>query len=111
MRNMSFSLTTAQFRAGTKSVTRRLGWAELKRGDEFCAIVKGMGLKKGEKVERLGLCQVVSNQSEPLNAISKTDCILEGFPDFTAQQFVEMFCKHNDCLPTTLVNRIEFKRI
>ena len=107
--NMSFSLTTAQFRDRTKTVTRRLGWNKLKRGQEFTAIVKGMGLKKGEKVEILGRCRVISNRREPLNAISKPDCIREGFPDLTANEFVEMFCKHNGCKPDQEVSRIEFE--
>ena len=45
---ISFSLTTPQFRDGTKDVTRRLGWTFLKPGDRLCAVVKAMGLKKGE---------------------------------------------------------------
>lgn len=109
--NMSFSLTTPQFRARTKTVTRRLGWKNLKPGQTFSAIVKGMGLKKGEKVEYLGLCRCLSNRLEPLNAISKSDCIKEGFPDFTPEQFVAMFCKHNGCVPLSLISRIEFEYI
>jgi hypothetical protein len=53
MRNMSFSLTTPQVYAGTKTVTRRLGWRFAKAGQRVCAVEKGMGLKKGEKVKRI----------------------------------------------------------
>lgn len=60
MRNMSFSLTTPQMRDRTKTLTRRLGWYSLKPGDRVQAVVKGMGLKKGEKVERLCVIEVVS---------------------------------------------------
>ncbi len=58
-RNMSFSMTTAQFRARTKTVTRRLGWWNLKPGDVIMGVEKAMGLKKGEKVKRLGRIRIV----------------------------------------------------
>ena len=41
---MSFSLTTPQFRAQTKTVTRRKGWVFLNPGDHVLGIEKGMGL-------------------------------------------------------------------
>ena len=47
MRLMSFALTTRQFLAHEKTVTRRLGWEFLKPGDRVCGVEKGMGLKKG----------------------------------------------------------------
>ncbi len=106
--NMSFSLTTPQFRARTKTVTRRLGWRNLKPGEQFVGVVKGMGLKKGDKVERLGKAICVSNRTEPLNLISEEDCVKEGFPHFTPEQFVQMFCKHNGCQPNQEISRIEF---
>lgn len=50
-RNISFALTTPQFRARTKWVTRRLGWLFLKPGDTLMGVEKGMGLKiNGETV-------------------------------------------------------------
>jgi hypothetical protein len=51
-RNMSFMLTTEQVRNQTKDVTRRLKWLFLKSGDILNAVVKGIGLKKGETVKR-----------------------------------------------------------
>ena len=33
---------------------------------------------------------------------------LEGFPDLTEQQFVDMFCHMNDCEPETEINNILF---
>ncbi|MCK9592988.1 MAG: hypothetical protein M0Q91_13370 [Methanoregula sp.] len=69
MKNMSFFLTTQQFIDGTKDVTRRLGWAFLKPGDHFMAVEKAQGLKKGEKIRKLGQCVCVWNQPEPLNFI------------------------------------------
>ncbi|MCI5147979.1 MAG: hypothetical protein D3916_00965 [Candidatus Electrothrix sp. MAN1_4] len=70
-----------------------------------------MGLKKGEKVKRLGLLRVISVRKEPLDAIRKTDCIREGFPDPTRKQFVEMLSGHYRITPNTPVNRIKFEHI
>jgi len=108
-RNISFALTTEQFINRTKTVTRRLGWDFLKAGDVLCAVEKGMGLKKGEKVRRLGLIEVVSAWPEPLEAITAEDVVREGFPEMTSENFVEFFCRHNQVDPSTIVNRIEFK--
>lgn len=111
MRNMSFALTTRQLLDGTKDVTRRLGWANLKPGEHFAAVEKGMGLKPGETVKRLGECVCVSNRAERLDAITADDVRREGFPEMTPAEFVAMFCKHMKVTPDRLVNRIEFKRI
>jgi len=107
---MSFFLTTPQFKAGIKDVTRRTGWAFLRKDDLFCAVDKGRGLKAGEKVERLGICKCVSNTPEPLKDITQEEVRREGFPDKTPEWFVDMFCKANKaCNPNTVINRIEFK--
>lgn len=111
MRNMSFAMTTKQFCDGTKDVTRRFGWWFLETGDKLYAVKKAMGLKKGEKIERLGIIEVISTRAEPLNAITREDCIREGFPDMSPQQFVDMLCKHYGCQPDKICNRIEFKKI
>lgn len=111
MRNMSFALTTAQFLDGSKDVTRRLGWRNLKPGTRFMGVKKAMGLKPGEKIERLGVCEVVSNRAELLDTITPEDVVREGFPGMTPAEFVAMFCRHMGCEAGTVVNRIEFKRI
>jgi hypothetical protein len=124
---MSFSMTTEAVRNRTKTVTRRLGWDFLKPGDLLWAVEKGMGLKKGEKVKRLGLIRVTACHRELLSALinpyyynrkgrrerwsAQADVVREGFPDLTPQQFVEMFCRANRCYPGTLVNRIEFEYV
>lgn len=55
MRNISFAMTTEQFRRGEKDVTRRFGWWFLKPGDQLRVVEKTIGLKKGEKmVEHYG---------------------------------------------------------
>lgn len=109
MRNMSFSMTTAQFRARTKTVTRRFGWWFLKPGDVVMGVEKAMGLKKGESIERLGTIRIVSVRPEPMNSITKDDVILEGFPEWTPDQFVSMLVRHYGIHPESIVNRIEFE--
>lgn len=118
MKNISFSLTTPQFRAKTKTVTRRLGWLKAKPGDRLMGVEKGMGLKKGEKVVRLGEIEVVSVKREKLGDIRKYphggtsgETAREGFPDMLPGDFCAMFGKHNDCSEGADVTRIEFKYI
>ena len=108
-RMMSFSMTTDAIRNRTKTVTRRFGWHFLKEGDVLWAVEKAQGLKKGERVNKLCLIQVVSVREEPLNAITQEDCVREGFPHFTPQQFVDMLTEHYHCEPDALVRRIEFR--
>lgn len=108
MRNMSFTATTDQILRRQKSVTRRLGWTFLKPGDLVMAVVKGQGLKKGEKVERLGVIRIVSVRREPLSAITADDVVREGFPDVSPPEFITMFRRMNRGLPWQVVTRIEF---
>lgn len=110
-RNMSFQITTTQYRNRTKTVTRRLGWDMVKIGEVLNGVEKCQGLKKGEKMVKLGQHRVVNFRKEPLNAITKEECIKEGFPELEPYEFVEMFVKHNKCLPDTTVNRIEFEYV
>lgn len=110
MRNMSFMLTTQQVIDEQKDVTRRLGWWFLYPGDSVCAVEKGMGLKKGEKIVRLKTIIVVQSSPEPLNTITQEEVVREGFPDKSPEWFIDMFCKsHKKCAPETIINRIEFK--
>ena len=67
---MSFCLTTPQVRAGTKTVTRRIGWWNLKPGELLMAIEKGQGLKKGEHVTRIRPIRVVTVRRERLHMIA-----------------------------------------
>ncbi len=111
MRNISFSLTEAQFRARTKTVTRRLGWKKLKPGTLLCGVRKAMGLKPGEKIIRLGNIRVVSVRRESLIAITMEDCAREGFPELGPVEFIEMFKHHMGCLGFAAVTRIEFEYV
>lgn len=111
-RNMSFAITTQQVRDREKDITRRLAWWDVEPGDVLNAVVKGMGLKKGEKVEKIHTIEVRCSRGERLDKITKKDCIREGFPNLSPKQFVDMFCEHNKakgCTPKTFVNRIVFK--
>lgn len=108
MRNMSFALTTDQILDRSKTVTRRLGWHFLKVGDQFRACRKCMGMKKGEKIERLAVLRVVAVRGEPLQRITPPDVVAEGFPGRDPIWFIDHFCKSMNCRPQTEVNRIEF---
>ena len=113
MRNMSFDYTTQQIQDRSKTVTRRLGWLRLKPGDRIAACKKCMGLKKGEKVERLAELRIVSVRREPLCYILDqgfAECAREGFPHMEPEQFVGFFCRyHRGCEPSTEITRIEFE--
>lgn len=121
-RNISFALTTAQFKARTKTVTRRIGWLNLKVGDVLCGVKKSQGLKPGEKVERLGMIRIVSVRREPLRRLTEdvdygfAETAREGFPTATAlhwpSAFVSFFCaSHKGCTPDSEVTRIEYEFI
>lgn len=113
-RNMSFMLTTEQYKNQTKTVTRRLGWKFAQLGEVTNGCEKCQGLKKGQKIVKLGQHYWINLRWEPLNRMlndpvyGAEECIKEGFPDMTPQEFVAMFCQHNKCTPETLVHRMEF---
>lgn len=110
-RNMSFALTTKQFRDRTKLVTRRLGWGFLKAGDIVQGCEKCQGLKKGQKVQRIHLIHIDSVRRERVYEITPEDCILEGFPDLNTVQFMQMFCRANKCNVDRFVQRIQFRYV
>jgi len=111
MRNMSFALTTEQVLEQTKSVTRRFGWKFLKVGDLVQPVLKSMGLKKGESIEKLGCpIRIIKVSTEPLYRITSEDCRMEGFPEFTPPEFVAMIMKHYKLKDQEApVQRIEFE--
>jgi hypothetical protein len=125
MRNISFSLTTPQFRARAKTVTRRLGWKHLKVGDRLMGCEKCMGRKPGEPLVRLGEIEVTSVRREPLAVLVATpkngnkwsdyaceEVRREGFPQMTPRDFVDFFCaSHKGCDQFTEVTRIEFRHL
>lgn len=110
MRRMSFALTKEQILNQTKTVTRRLGWKDLKLGEIIQPIEKGMGLKKGEKQILLGCpIKIVSISVQRLYQITWEDLRKEGFPNMSQEMFIDMFCKANKCDRKKRVYRIEFE--
>ena len=110
MRRISFTLTIEQVRCQTKTITRRIGWDSLKVGDRLQPIEKGMGLKKGETQTLLGCpIEIVNIKKGPIESITPSDVIAEGFPLWTTAEFIEFICSKNKCRPDTIVNRIEFR--
>jgi hypothetical protein len=110
-RNMSFAMTTDQFKARTKTQTRRFGWWFLKPGDVLNGVEKSMGLKKGEKIKRLGQIRVVSTRPELLSDISPADVVAEGFPDWHPTNFINLMVAHYGVHPRSKLNVIEFEYI
>jgi hypothetical protein len=109
-KNMSFMLTVDQFRNQTKDVTRRRGWGNLKPGDVLMGCEKCMGLKRGEKIKRLGLIRIISTRPEQLDSITQEEVIREGFPNKIPSDFVVMFVlSHKGTSPSSTVNRIEYE--
>lgn len=111
MRLISFFYTERQFKDQSKTVTRRLGWKNLKPGDLLMGVRKSMGRRKGEPIVKLGAIRIVSVRREPLHAITQSDVISEGFGTWKPKWFVQMFCTHMKCKPQTHVNRIEFEYV
>lgn len=118
-RNMSFSMTTPQFKAKKKTVTRRFGWWNAKPGDIYNGVEKAMGLKKGEKINHIHTIRIVSAVPEPLGAMldypdgGHDDLAKEGFPFGITdpKEFVDTLAKKSKKTLDDPVNRIEFEYI
>ena len=117
MRNISFMLTLPQMEERIKDVTRRDGWWNLIPGTNLMAVKKGMGLKRGEKIERLYPILVLDVRKEKLSLLTENieygyaEVLREGFPNMHPWEFVQFFCHTHKCLPDKLITRIEFKEI
>ena len=111
MRQISFAMTIPQFHSGLKDVTRRVGWAFLKPGDNLRVVEKCMGLRRGESPVVMGIIRVACVSREPLDDISDADVTREGFPGMPREEFVSMFCAHMNCKPAAIVTRIEFEKV
>lgn len=128
---MSFSLTTDAYRDGSKTITRRDGWWKLKPGDVFMGCVKCMGLRKGEKVQKIHAGRVVSTRPEMLGWLLEMDgphytydeaceeVAREGFAGRDPEWFVEFYLRDfslgyvalREKAGATEVNRIEFEHV
>ena len=111
MKLISFSMTPEQILDRSKTVTRRMGWKGLAPGTQLRAVEKAMGLKRGEKVRDLAVIEVVDVRRELIEDITAADVVAEGFPDWTAERFVEAFCKAMRCDPADECVRIEFRYV
>ena len=107
--------TGPQLAAGAKTVTRRLGWWFLKGGEEIRAVERARGLRK-EAMRELRIFCVLTATKERLDRIvsdanyGREECRLEGYPELSPEQFVEMFCDtHPGVSPPTAINRIHFR--
>ena len=110
---MSFAMTTEALVNKTKSVTRRTGWENAKAGDIVVGCHKTMGFAKGECPRRLAIIQIKSVNRERLIDIHRYpgETAREGFPDLTADQFIEMLAKHYGANETIPVTRLEFEHL
>ena len=117
MRNMSFALTTEQARNKTKTVTRRMGWWNLKPGELVQQVVKSQGLKKGEHIEKIHVIRILKTGVEPINRLihepeyGQSEIIKEGFPSWSPLEFVLFFCSTHNCEGDAKPNRIEFEYV
>lgn len=121
MRLMAVSLTEDQVRNRTKTVTRRLGWWETKKGRrilkagdrlQLCRKVMGRKRRDGtvEPLVRIVAVEVLDVRREPLNAITQAEVDAEGFPGHTPAWFIKFFCaSHKGCTPATVVTRIRWR--
>jgi hypothetical protein len=107
---MSFSATTAQILAQTKTVTRRTGWRFAKVGDVVQPVRKAQGLKKGETVDKIGPpIRFVAVDRVILGDITPQDVHREGFPELTRREFVKLFKQINGGSVHQAVTRIAFE--
>jgi hypothetical protein len=111
MRLMSFLLTPGQLVDGSKTETRRVGWADMKVGEHVQACRKVQGRKRGEPLDRLCVIEVLAVRREPLDTITADAVRREGLPGMTPAAFVAMFCEAMGCAPDRIVTVIEFRRV
>jgi hypothetical protein len=113
---MAFTHTADEIAARAKTVTRRTGWRTLEPGTLVRAVRKARGLKKGEAVETLAILRVLNVRVEPLSRLltdpryAEDELPREGFPCWSATEFVAMFCRANRLKDAGVpVSRIEFE--
>jgi len=108
---MSFFMTVQQVKDRTKTQTRRYGWSNLKVGDILWAVEKAMGLKKGEKINRLGKIQITGVRQEALNRVTDNDLTKEGFSKMSKQDFIALITRRYGSAPSDPINVIDFEYI
>ncbi|MGV9838027.1 hypothetical protein ACWDUL_28035 [Nocardia niigatensis] len=113
-RLMAVSLTESQVRDRSKTVTRRMGWRNLRPGERLTLCRKVMGRRRAdgrvEPLVRIVDVEVLAVGRERLGAITPDEVVAEGFPEMTPAQFVEFFCgSHRGCTPDSTVTRIQWR--
>nr|VFK15039.1 MAG: Mu-like prophage protein gp16 [Candidatus Kentron sp. LPFa] len=103
-RNISCALTTQQVRDRTKTVTRRSGWRFVKAGDVLHLVEK----TRVTPLVTIATVRVIDARREPLSAITDEDVIREGFPQWTARQFIDFYRKTFHVPEDEEVTRIEW---
>lgn len=95
-----------------------MGWDKALPGDLMDAVEKAMGLKKGQSMVIIGRIQLIDVRKEPLGRMiaepdyGKRECVREGFPDMSPDEFVEFFCRsHTGCFPDRIITRLEFEKL
>ena len=103
--------------AGTKDVTRRYGWLNVKVGELLQGIEKGQGIPKGGHVRKLRQIRVLSARREKLARLleepeyGRDEMRREGFPGMEPRDFVgRYFGKGRDGIAAT-ITRIEFEYV
>lgn len=119
-RLMSFAMTQPQIVVKSKDVTRRWGWLFAKPGDEYIAVNKSMGFKKGESPVYLARIMVISARRERLDrmitepAYGVEEMRREGYPFGLTDPaaFVERLLQSaRGKTGADLITRIEFSYI
>lgn len=120
MRHISFALTTEQVRNRSKTVTRRIGWKDLKPGTLLQPVEKAQGIPKGGTVKKIGgPIRVVDVRRERIDrletepAYGYDELRKEGFPlDLVSPvEFSAWFQKTHPYQPDFMVTRIEFEYV
>lgn len=119
MPNMACSMTIAQVRDRSKTVTRRAenSWKNLKAGDIITLVEKGMGLPKGAKVVPICQVRIVDVRVESIALVDPYECAREGFPLWTPERFVRFWLGghgfgknlHPQLVPDVMCRRIEWE--
>jgi hypothetical protein len=125
MRRISFNLTQEQVRNRTKTVTRRLGWRNVKVGE----VLRAVDRLRVKNAETLAIIEVVSARRETLfellkaadgsgydggdkNPYAISEMEREGFPGMAPLAFVALLTEGNGLSPhanNVEVTRIEFR--
>lgn len=117
MSNMAFSKSIQAMREFRKTVTRRYGWANVKPAQIVQAVEKGQGIPRGEHVVPIHEIQLLTPRWERADlmitdqAYGEREVILEGFPELSPKEFVQMLCEMNKKRPDELVHRLEFRHL